>query len=92
MFPALPAPSLISGIYGGVCTSQNGGDKAQTFVNTHLSGRIVELGKQVVRAGSITGQETGSQGWLYNWSGNRCSITGQESSSQGWFYHRLENR
>ena len=28
-FPTLPAPSLISGIYGGVCTSQNGRDKGQ---------------------------------------------------------------
>ena len=30
LFPTLFAPSLICSIYGGVCTSQNGADKAQT--------------------------------------------------------------
>ena len=32
MFPALFTPSLISGIYGVVCTPENGGDQAQCIV------------------------------------------------------------
>ena len=38
------------------------------------------------KAGSLTGQDTGSQGWLYNGSGKkviRAGCISQETGSQG---------
>ena len=50
LFPALPAPSLISSNYGGICTSQNGGDKAHPDPGMALQRPERPLGGSVTRA------------------------------------------